>query len=321
MFDGRFALLFSIFLLILAGCSGEPEAADRSSDGPEKGASARIVITAEFGQALIMEETIDIGSSTSAMQALKRVADVETKYGGGFVDDINGLRSEYGDGWDWLICVNGIQTRTGALDYRLSPDDVALFDFHDWSFRIFTPATIGAFPEPFLHGYGGKVYPTYIVYEGNFKERASLLAEKLRDFGIEQVSVGSLAQLTKEAQQSGNLILIGSMNSDLINELNDIRDKMGFFTNFENGRLLVFDEEGELAGEFGAGTGLIQATQNPWNPKGIGACENVVWMVSGVDDTGVKAAVDTLLNRGEKLKYAFAVVVTSEEILFVPPFE
>ncbi|GAI85551.1 unnamed protein product, partial [marine sediment metagenome] len=36
---------------------------------------------------------------------------------------------------------------------------------------------------------------------------------------------------------------------------------------------------------------LIQATQNPWNPKGIGACENVVWLVSGTDEAGVKDAI------------------------------
>ena len=64
--------------------------------------------------------------------------------------------------------------------------------------------------------------------------------------------------------------------------------------------------------------GVIQATQSPWNPTGIGASQNVVWMVSGLDETGVKNAVDTLVNHYDDCEYACAVVVAGGGIIKVP---
>jgi hypothetical protein len=100
--------------------------------------------------------------------------------------------------------------------------------------------------------------------------------------------------------------------------LNQNWQRLGFFAYFENGNLIVIDSNGEVTAEYGAGTGLIQTTQNPWNPKGIGACENVVWLVSGTDETGVKNALDALINHHSEFQYACAVVVVGGEIIEVP---
>jgi hypothetical protein len=82
--------------------------------------------------------------------------------------------------------------------------------------------------------------------------------------------------------------------------------------------LNVFDSRGEPAAEYGAGAGVIQATQSPWNPKGIGVCENTVWTISGTDMAGVKAAVNTLLSRDTDFKHACAVVIAAGEVIRVP---
>jgi hypothetical protein len=63
---------------------------------------------------------------------------------------------------------------------------------------------------------------------------------------------------------------------------------------------------------------VIQATQNPWNPKGLGACENVVWVVSGMDRGQVLDAVDTLINHYEEVRYAYAGVIINGQISKVP---
>ena len=92
--------------------------------------------------------------------------------------------------------------------------------------------------------------------------------------------------------ESHNLILIGSIDTELILELDRNWRRLGFFAHFQNGNIVTLNAKGDIAATYGTGVGLIQATQNPWHPNGIGACESVVWMVSGTDEVGVKAAVD-----------------------------
>ncbi len=111
---------------------------------------------------------------------------------------------------------------------------------------------------------------------------------------------------------------MGTSDFEPIKELNEPWNRLGFFCHFEDGKLLVFDSAGELLNGYGAGTGLIQATQSIWNPKGVGAGENVVWVLSGLDESGVRAAVDTLVSHPDGYRYACAVVVTEGETLRVP---
>ena len=79
-----------------------------------------------------------------------------------------------------------------------------------------------------------------------------------------------------------------------------------------------YNADGDVEVEYGAGCGVIQATQSPWNPNGVGACENVVWMVSGTDEAGVRSAIDTVINRHDEFQYAYAIVVDNGEIVKVP---
>jgi len=256
------------------------------------------------------------------MDALKQVAEVETAYGGGFVNAINGVHSGYTGGHtsreDWFISINGITTNTGALDYTLHPGDTEHWDFHDWSFHQFVPALIGDFPEPFLHGYGGVAYPTVIAYQDGREEDARRLADRLNKLGVEDVSTTNVSELTAAEKESVNLILLGTADCPPIAEINRVWKRLGLYIHYQDGSLEVFDSMGELTAAYGAGTGFIQATQSLWNPKGIGVCENVVWVVSGTDELGVKSAVDTLVNRHCDFKYACATAIASGEIVRVP---
>jgi len=309
-------LITAFLLTLLCACPTSP---------PEKEAGVirvRVVATENFGQRLMFDKILEVMPDTSAMAALTRVAEVETAYGGGFVNAINGIRSRFtGTGGvkaDWFFYVNGIQSSTGALDYKLNDGDIQHWDFHDWSLRHFIPAIVGDLPEPFAHGYSGKTSPTVIAYSEDLKEDAKNLEQRLAGMGVNDISIKRLGELTANERESCNLLLLGTMDSKLISELNQVWDRLGFFSHFENGSLIVLNSQGEVAARYGAGVGLIQATQSPWNPKGIGACENVVWMVSGIDSTGVKSAIDTLINHHSELQYACAVVVEDGKIIRVP---
>jgi len=314
-------------IILLAGvsigaCFNQP-AKSAPSEEQEPGTITTIItITRDFGRELMLGKTLAVASDTSAMAALMEVAEVETAYGGGFVDAINGVRSDYSGSQktkkDWFFYINGIQSNIGALDYTLHDGDVQYWDFHSWSFRHFIPAVIDSFPSVFRQGFDGRLRPTLIVCPDYLKKDAAKLEEKLARLEVEEVSIKSLDELPEGDLGDSNVILVSGPDNRLSAELNQNWKRLGFFTYFDGGDLVVIDNDGEIAAEYGAGTGLIQATQNPWNPKGIGACENVVWLVSGTDDVGVKNALDVLLDRHNKVQYTAAIVVTDGKIIRIP---
>jgi hypothetical protein len=145
----RLALL--ALVLALAGCGGE------------RGyGTATVWVTRDRGASLLHSETVPAG--LTAMQALDRVADVNTRYGGRFVQAIDGIEGDASKQRDWFYFVNGIEAGVGAAEYRLHAGDVEWWDFRSWRGRMREPVVVGAFPEPFLHGFGGKTHPTVVVY-------------------------------------------------------------------------------------------------------------------------------------------------------------
>ena len=310
-------IISCLLAAILSGCPSPPGA-----QPPEGKVQARVLVTRNFGGELILDEAVTLDSGASAMDALRQVAEVETAHGGSFVSAINGVSSKYAEDEtkkeDWFLYFNGILANTGPTDYTIHSGDIEHWDFHDWGFRMFVPALIGNFPEPFLHGYGGAVYPTVIAYQDGWDEDAARLADKLSQLGVTSIATRNINELSADEKESANLILLGTADFPLIAELNQAWDKVGFSAHFEDGSLSVFDPRGELAAEYGAGTGLIQATQSPWNPGGIGVCENVAWMVSGTDEPGVKSATDILINHFGDFSYAHSAVIADGKIIRVP---
>jgi hypothetical protein len=310
----RLTLTILILLSIAAvyGCSSP-------TPTPRDPTAVYIVATRDFGRELLFDKEIPIEDRLSAMDALKRVANIETKYGGGFVSSIKGPSSWYPETeGDWLYYINGISARVGAADYTLREGDIEHWDFHRGFHDICPAAIVGDFPEPFLHGYGGKVHQTVVVYADGFEEQAAELEDTLNDMVVVQVLIRGIAELSEEEKENCNLIIVGAANCQLISELSELYRRLGFYVYFEDGRMIAINSEGKVQAKYGAGSGVIQATQNPWNPGGIGACESVVWMVSGVDDIGVRKAVEALTGSYSQFRYCYAVVVTDEGIIKVP---
>ena len=312
-----------LLISLLCGCSSQAQSEDENTANNEPAkAQVTVVVTQDFGKEFILEEVVGIEADTTALAALQMVAEVKTRYGGRFVNAINGIGSEHeganGGKKDWFIYINGIQSNVGAADYKLKDGDIEHWDFRDWSYQMSVPAIVGDFPQPFLSGYQEKMKPTSVVYEESFSSEAEVLVEKLKGLGVTIVSAVHCDILSDETKADNNLIIIALSDNRLIKEVNDARKKLGFYLNIQQGELTVLDTEGNQSGKFGEGSGLIQATQNPWYPEGIGSGENVVWMITGTDKDGVNSAVELLIKYPGKLKYAYSVMISKGKVLKVP---
>jgi len=307
-------LIFVLLLLaaVFGGCPAQPSA------GGDEPATVTVVVTRDFGRELILAGEVEIGEGTDAMTALQAVAGVETKYGGGFVKAIENVFSQEASQLDWFYYINGVSLSLGAKDYALGDGDVEQWDLRDWSYRQFVPAVIGAFPQPFLNGVRGEAKPTAVVYDAPLAEEAAALAAKLEEWGVAEVTLNGAETLPDGVKEQGNLIIVGGDESGLILELNELRQKLGFFAYFEEGTIIALDARGDPAGEYGAGWGLIQATQNPWNPKGVGSGESVVFMATGADENGVRSAARALIDNSDGLANAYAALVNNNEIIKIP---
>jgi hypothetical protein len=308
-------LIFTLLLLLAVALGGCPSPPPADNGGQS---TATVVVTRDFGQELILAEEINIGDDTNAMTALKAVAEVETKYGGGFVKAIEGLSSEESNHLDWLYYINGISLSLGAKDYRLRDGDTEHWDLRDWSYLQFVPAIIGDFPQPFLSGIKGEVKPTAVVYDPPFAGEAEALAVALEARGVAEVALTGTEALSDGVKEQSNLVIVGGADNGLILELSQMPKKLGFFARLEGGKITVLDEKGEPAGEYGAGCGLVQATQNPWSPRGVGGGESIVFMVSGADNDGVSNAANMLINNSDQLRYAYAILVNNSDIIKIP---
>jgi hypothetical protein len=121
---------------------------------PPSGPRAAVVtVTEGFGGRVLTRARAAPGQS--AMMALRRIANVQTRYGGRFVQSIDGLAGDQSRGMAWLYFVNGIQANAGATDVTLHPGDREWWDYRYWNDLIQVPVAIGAWPDPFVHGYGG----------------------------------------------------------------------------------------------------------------------------------------------------------------------
>ncbi|HEY7147857.1 MAG TPA: DUF4430 domain-containing protein [Gaiellaceae bacterium] len=179
------ALLAALALVLLPGCGHE-----RTGSG-----SATLWVTRDRGATVLVSRTVPAG--LTAMQALDRELDVKTTYGGRFVQSIQGVDGDASQQRDWFWFLNGIEADRSAADYRLHPGDVEWWDFRSWEGEMREPVVVGAFPEPFLHGYAGKVRPAAIRFAPGRKAGAEALARLLH--------ADSVAPLSDKAPQDANV--------------------------------------------------------------------------------------------------------------------
>jgi len=127
--------------------------------GSKTSGKAQVWITRDRGTVVVRTATVPAG--LTAMQGLERVAKVEMRYGGRYVHGVDGVHEQGRDAWFYYV--NGYLADRSAAEYRLRPGDVEWWDFRGWGDPAQDPVVVGAFPEPFLHGYDGKRRPAVVV--------------------------------------------------------------------------------------------------------------------------------------------------------------
>src|SRR5665648_948605 len=97
-------------LCALAGCGLGPGPAPKG---------VRLTVTRDFGARVLHgARAPSVVGQETVMSLLQRNATVSTRYGGGFVQSIDGLSGgvKAGEARDWFYYVNGVQAPRGAAD-------------------------------------------------------------------------------------------------------------------------------------------------------------------------------------------------------------
>jgi hypothetical protein len=280
--------------------------------GAGKGTSdVALTVTRDFGSQRVgsIGERQVPGSQT-VMRLLERAFAVRTRYGGGFVESINGL-SGTATRHDWFYYVNGLEASLGAAGTSVHRGDRIWWDLHDWSATDTVPAVVGSFPEPFLHGTGGRRLPTTLACASDAHAACKRVAAEFRSIGVPTPTV-----LLGTGSGSDSLAVVVGTWRDLHGQLAATLVEHGpgssgiyaRFTGPSGSALQLMNPTGRVVRTLGAGAGLIAATGQ--------SATGTVWMITGTDVAGVSAAAAALTPA--RLRNHFALAVQGRTNLPVP---
>jgi len=293
----RAALLALLILASLAGGCG-------LGSGESLQGGATLTVTRDFGAREVGTGAASpIPGGETVMRMLQRDFDVETRYGGGFVQRINGIAGGRQDGRpvDWFYYVNGILAEDGAAAHKLGAGDDVWWDHHDWSASADVRAVVGAFPEPFLSGVGGKRLPVRLDCAAAAQDACDEVAERLGRVGVKagrsaaggfggegllRIQVGFWADLRRDAT---------------VRRLEEGPRASGVYArpSAAGDAIALLDPEGRTVRRLDAGSGLVAATK-------LGG-EAPTWVVTGTDAVGLAAAAAQLDRDALADRFAIAV--------------
>jgi hypothetical protein len=209
------------------------------------------------------------------------------------------------------LFVNGILATEPAAELEIHGGDRVWLDQHERGVAPAIPAVVGAFPEPFVHGSGGKRLPVRVECENPRAGACSAVAEKLVALGV----VAGRSIISRSAADETLRILVGPWKRlrgrDLGADSIDAGPRSsGVYARFDASadRLAVLNPAGKVAKTLGAGTGLIAATREKERRP--------VWFVTGTDDAGVAAAARALDE--SVLADRFALAISADLPVAVP---
>ncbi|HEX6204914.1 MAG TPA: DUF4430 domain-containing protein [Solirubrobacterales bacterium] len=257
----------------------------------------QLTVTREFGAEPVLDRSLEAKESDTVMRLLEGEADVETRYGGGYVHAIDGTAEEQRDGdpFDWFFYVDGVISQVGAAEYQLDGGERVWWDYHDWSATNNVPAVVGSWPAPFERGIGGKRHP--VVVECAEPQACAATRQALEGEGVE-VASGEPEKAIR--------VLVGTwdrLRSDPTARLiEDGPAESGVFAEFAGEgqlQLVGLNEDGESIESFAPDTGLVAATSRYGGPP--------VWVVTGATPAAVRAAAEALDPEHLRDHYAVAI--------------
>lgn len=183
------------------------------------------------------------------------------------------------------LFVNGIAAEAPPRRLALHGGDRVWLDQHAPTVAPRISAAIGSFPEPFLHGVGGKRLPVRVECDDPRSGPCVAVAEKLVSLGV----VAGRSAISRSAADDTLRVLVGPWmrlrGGDIEADTLDAGPRSsGVFARFDASaqRLVVLDTAGRPARTLGAATGFVAATAEP--------DRRPVWFVTGTDAAGVEAA-------------------------------
>jgi hypothetical protein len=149
--------LLAALLLLAAACAGTrsgTEGAAAAAGRPPSSAEVRLVVTRDWGRTAMRDVTVPLDDRMTVMRLLAENAEVDTGYGGRFVNGVDGVRSTFdgagsGSAADWFYWVDGALADVGADDWKLAGGETVWWDYHQWQDAMYVPLTLSAFPRPF----------------------------------------------------------------------------------------------------------------------------------------------------------------------------
>lgn len=275
---GRWFFLSLLAALLCAGCG--------LGAGSAPGA-IQLTVTRGFGATPVARHgRLRIRGQETMMSLLMRNYSVKTRFGGGFVQSIDGFSggTSQGDPTDWFYYVNGVEAPQGAAGTKVHPGDHVWWDLHDWSQTDDVPAVVGSFPEPFLNGMGGKRLPVRVECTELTGTPCQTVLARLRTHGIPAAVAGIGPGDEPETLRVlvGPWTAVGGTPATAAIERGPRAS--GVYARFaSNGQgLTLLDAHGRSTATLTAGAGLVAATRY--------ANEAPVWVVTGTDVAGVGRA-------------------------------
>lgn len=298
------AVVAAGLLIALGGCG-------LGSGEGTKGAS--VDVTLDFGGQTLLDTTKPkTDGKDTVMRLLERNAKVTTRYGGGFVQSIDGKAgSTDGDPpEDWMYYVNGIQAAKGAAATDVHDGDSIWFDRHSWAATQNVPAVIGSYPEPFLHGKDGRRLPVLVECAELQSPACDKVVKQLADLGV----VSARNQIRSSFVKESLRVLVGPWvavrDETIVRRMEQGPAASGVYAKpaADGKSITVLKPDGTSARTLGADSGLVAATAVK---DGF-----PIWVVTGTDDAGVLAAAGTL-DEGT-LHNRFALAVSGGQGVHVP---
>lgn len=274
-----------------AGCGFGP---GDSSEG-----EATLTVTRDYGAEELLKVTReDPPESETVMRMLDSETEIETRYGGGFVQSIEGISGEAEGGRtsDWFFYMNGVESSIGAAETEVRGGDRIWWDHRDWTEAMRVPAVVGSWPEPFLQASAGSDrLPVRVVCAGP-TPLCEAAEDALGDAGVSAV----VTQFGNDEAGRSLRLVVGEWDEIRSDQTAGLLERgpeaSGVFARVTPDGIELLDERGEVAGD---AEGLLAATRN-----GEGT---PTWIATGTDEDGVLGAVALLGTDEIEDRYAVAV--------------
>ena len=261
------AIAAALWAAAIAGCG--------FGAGPSSKGTATLTVTRDYGAtSMVAASDTDPSESETVLRLLDREASITTRYGGGFVQSIDGLSGAERGGrrHDWFFYVNAMRV----------------------------PAVVGSWPQPFGAAAAGPVAVACVGATGPCRTAA----DRLRAEGVS----ARLRGFAKAKPAPAARIVVGPwarLRADpAVAQLEGGPATSGVFARFERAprhgwTLVALDVRARTARVLGPGAGLVAAVRDGDAPP--------TWIVTAERERGVRRAAESLDEHDLRDRYAVAV--------------